>query len=348
MNMKKSIFGSLLTAATILATVSPLTTLADEGSATVGSDGTIAFIQTKDTPDTILPKPGPTPDSKPGPTIVPPDGPDSTVKIGGVMLIMVPSFDFGVNRISISDKEFYSEKSYAAMKDSDPSLGLAVGEVLAIPQFAQIGDYSGIPRQSFSLSVQQDTLFKNVNSGHELNSTRINLKGTTVVNNSFSKDSQDSAFPGLDSIVTNPSVTIPVAGKDVSPAIEVLMQDASLNTVDRGITNSLNGSITSIVFKNGYNAATDNVVIDSSYTGIYTKDALRTLLFGSDTGTITEEATATSIVGARRALLASDAAPDPQTDTLKNRDVSITVPRSDNTQIGRYNTSLTWTLACVD
>ncbi|MDR0846206.1 MAG: WxL domain-containing protein [Lactobacillales bacterium] len=333
--MKKlTIATAIMSGALLSAGLAP-TALAD--TTTGASDGTVAFLRTDEIPEIIVPKPGPTPDSKPGPVIDVPGPPvDSVPVVDGLILLFVPDFDFGVNTISISDATYYAEKNYVAMGEPDSKFGS--GDIIAVPQFAQVGDYSGDAAKDFKLTVVQDAQFQHTTTGHVLKKTHIEVDGFTAVNNSYTKTQLAANFPGL----TVPGArTIPITGTPIT----VLNHDGSRDKAGE----ATNGTITSTVFKKNYVYEDDALLIANGTDSRIGTAGLTTALFGDEGKTIKDE-TDSGIVGERRALLLEERDSVRTTgvnkaDKTKNYDVRLVVPRVDNVQRGRYNTSLTWTLS---
>jgi hypothetical protein len=233
--MKKTIKGILGLSLTTVALLSFAAPAAADDSATAESqnaqtDGKASFVPQSANIDTI--KPG-TNDK------IEVDGGNTTpVKVGAVQLIHIPDFDFGTNETSINSQE------YAALNEKYKDKGGA--NKYAIPHFVQVGDVSGVQGTKWNVTVEQDALFKS--GQHTLRGTRINIYNQTLTNNVHAANVAD-VVTGL-AIPSSSAVQIPVKGEETTGAIPVLTSKAS--TTDETTTN---GTISSVVFASGYNAA---------------------------------------------------------------------------------------------
>jgi hypothetical protein len=333
---------------------------ASQGAYANESTGTVEFEPTNELPHVILPIIGPTVRETPYPLIDIPNNQlqfkprgwgDAVLKLSGIYLLYVPTFDFGVNELATTDATYFAEKNYVSMIDMLPAdeegdSELDPGDIVATPQFVQVADYTGDDMQPFKVSVKQDTVFTNVLTDHELKSARISVDGFSLLNNHFNESTIHADFASL--FVPRTSVGISLED-DV-----VVLANRMRN---RG---SLNGTITSAIFKRDYTRSDDVLVVrenvlspraTTSASRPLGVERLRMMLFGDSSYSVKDEALPGSIVAERRAELLAAADSSGGTlqggmnDEMKNYGVSLFVPRSDQAQKGRYTTSFTWTLS---
>lgn len=167
------------------------------------------------------------------------DGNNERVTVANVQLMHVPDFDFGSNETSVDTK------NYDAIYERYQKTGDTAK--YAIPHFVQVGDVSGVQGTAWSVTVEQDALFKET-GGHSLKASRINIYNQALTNNVHTGNVAD-VVTGL-TIPSDSSVQIPVKGVDSTGTIAVLTSKAG--KTDETTTN---GTISSVVFKKEYDEA---------------------------------------------------------------------------------------------
>ncbi|GGC97146.1 WxL domain-containing protein [Enterococcus wangshanyuanii] len=163
------------------------------------------------------------------------DGNNERVTVENVQLMHVPDFDFGNNETSVDTKNY--DAIYEHYQKSGDSTKYA------IPHFVQVGDVSGAQGTAWTVTVEQDSLFKET-GGHSLKASRINIYNQVLTNNVQSTVAD--VVTGL-TITSDSSVQIPVKGVDTTGSIAVLTSKAG--KTDQTTTN---GTISSVVFQKDY------------------------------------------------------------------------------------------------
>ena len=163
------------------------------------------------------------------------DGNNERVTVENVQLMHVPDFDFGNNETSVDTKNY--DAIYVHYQKSGDTTKYS------IPHFVQVGDVSGVQGTAWTVTVEQDSLFKET-GGHSLKASRINVYNQTLTNNV--QASVADVVTGL-TIPSDSAVQIPVKGSDTTGAIAVLTSKAG--KTDQTTTN---GTISSVVFQKEY------------------------------------------------------------------------------------------------
>ncbi|MCA5011470.1 MULTISPECIES: WxL domain-containing protein [unclassified Enterococcus] len=215
-------------------------THAEESS---GKTTTDAEFAAGERPDPILPEEGPKP-----PTTVDP-GVDPLPETGNVYVTHLPNISFGNgNKIVAGGTE------YEALTEEVTQNAGAIR--FHIPHFVQVADLSGSSETKWSVTVQQDDIYKTTD-GKSLENSRIRIYENSVRSNAYTNSEIAAGVNGVDT--TSGFSMIPVATKDTTTApLEVLSVKAA------GATNN---TITSSVFIKDYD--------ETDYDAVKTPNAAR-------------------------------------------------------------------------
>lgn len=231
--MKKQIFASILLSGLVL------TIGSGSSSAATTTEGKASFETEEESNwETVKPNPDPSAPSE----VVKPDRPITPEVVNKVSLLYAPQFDFGTNKISLSDKTYNA--IYDSVKDSSATS-------YAIPHFVQVGDASGSLGTQWEVTVNQTADFTS-SSGNTLKNTTIDLYGATLTNDS--KDA-GTALSGL-TIASGSKSSIPVGSGTLS----------ILKRKDATKESATTGSISSVVFQDNYNP--DDYTVGSTVASI--------------------------------------------------------------------------------
>ncbi|ALS01368.1 hypothetical protein ATZ33_08310 [Enterococcus silesiacus] len=217
--------------AVLLASLLAAVPLANAEEKSVKTDGKATFTTPTDFEDVI----------KPG-TNDPIDIEGPQTQIGGVQLLHVPNFDFGSNPLKPQGGEFdvkhetYKEKGQATE--------------YAIPLFIEVGDFSGKVGTEWNVKVEQDTVFKDsaVGGTHTLDKARIQVFNQKLHNN-LNDANVANMITGIN-IPASSYAKVPVNVADSDGPLEVMKSKAAAT-----VTDSTNGTISSVVLKENYNEA---------------------------------------------------------------------------------------------
>lgn len=199
--------------------------------------GNVNFVVPSDYEDII--KPGTN-----DPIEFPDQKPDQQTQVGGVQLLHTPNFNFGENPLAPQGKDFtVQHETYTEGGKNNPG---TTG--YAIPQFVQVGDFSGKVGTAWKVDVEQDAIFADTAKSHSLKASRINIYGETLTNN-FKQANVANMVTGI-SVPANGKVTIPVNTTDTTGPITVLSSKEL--TTEEGTTNA---TTSSVVFKKDYKEA---------------------------------------------------------------------------------------------
>lgn len=237
--MKNTILGSLLVSTLILGgfSITVLAADANDNSMSGKTKGDVTFKQ-GDAPG------GPTDPNKPDKPIIPEKPIKPIPTVDGVSLVHAPSFSFGDVKVSptgdqypVLESQFYT----AANEDGTPDKSTGY----FAPDFMQVVDLSGKDTIKWDIKVKHEGFFKaqKDEKTYELKNTSIRLLGQTISNSNnaeglagFSLDKEDKGVK---------YAQIPVA-------------DADLTVLSSSNPGATNNSITTNVFKNGYDASVKN------------------------------------------------------------------------------------------
>lgn len=238
--MKNTILGSLLVSALVLGTfgISVFAADTNDNSMSGKTQGDVTFTQ-GDTPG------GPT-DPKDPDTPVIPDKPIKPIPtVDGVSLVHAPSFSFGDVKVSptgdqypVLESQFYS----AANEDGTPDKSTGY----FAPDFMQVVDLSGKDTIKWDIKVKHEGFFKaqKDEKTYELKNTSIHLLGQTISN---SNNAEGLAGFSLDK-----------EGKDGVKYAQIPVADADLTVLSSANPGATNNSITTNVFKHGYDTSVKN------------------------------------------------------------------------------------------
>lgn len=224
-----------------LASILALSTFGSTALATTTTKGEADFEASTETVKTV--KPGTDEE-------IDPENPITAEKLAGVQLLHVPGFDFGKNSTTMNDKE-YDVLNTAYTKTSET-------DTKEIPQFVQVADVSGKTGTPWEVTAEQTAVFKTAAAGgHELPATRIRFYGTTATNN-VRNDKVGDMVTQLALGATSGYTALPVKTVDAGP-ISIVKSKAATD-----VSGTTNGTITSLVFKAGYDETNYNTVVPAN------------------------------------------------------------------------------------